>query len=58
MSGLKFEDDAMLRLEALYRFPLLPDVDTTIAYQAVLDPAFHSVFDCTSVFSLRLTTSF
>jgi len=44
--------------ETFYRFPLLPDVDTTLHYQAVFDPAFQTVFDFSSVFSLRMTTSF
>ncbi len=45
-------------LEAFYRFPLLPDLDTTLAYQAVIDPAFSTAFDSAHVFSLRLVTSF
>jgi len=44
--------------ETFYRFPLLPDVDTTLSYQAVFNPAFTRTFDFSSVFSLRLTTSF
>ena len=44
--------------ETFYRFPLLPDVDTTLSYQAVFDPAFETSSDFSSVFSLRLTTSF
>ena len=44
--------------ETFYRFPLLPDVDTTLSYQAVFDPAFTTDFDFSSVYSLRMTTSF
>jgi len=44
--------------ETFYRFPLFPDVDTTLSYQAVFDPAFTRTFDFSSVFSLRATTSF
>ena len=44
--------------ETFYRFPLLPDVDATLSYQAVFDPAFETSFDFSSVFSLRLTTVF
>ncbi len=44
--------------ETFYRFPLLPDVDTTLSYQAILDPAFTTDFDFSSVYSLRMTTSF
>jgi hypothetical protein len=44
--------------ETFYRFPLFPDVDATLSYQAVFDPAFTRTFDFSSVYSLRLTTSF
>ena len=44
--------------ETFYRFPLLPDVDTTLSYQAIFDPAFETDFDFSSVYSLRMTTSF
>jgi hypothetical protein len=44
--------------ETFYRFPLLPDVDVTLSYQAVFDPAFETSFDFSSVFSLRLTSVF
>jgi len=45
-------------VEAFYRFPFLPDVDTTLAYQAVIDPAATREFDSAHVFSLRITTAF
>jgi hypothetical protein len=44
--------------ETFYRFPLLPEVDTTLSYQAIFDPAFQTNFDFSSAFSLRMTTSF
>lgn len=45
-------------LETFYRFPLLPDLDTTLAYQAVFNPANTRDFDTAHVFSLRLVTAF
>ena len=45
-------------LEAFYRFPLLPDVDATVSYQSIFNPANTREFDQASVFSLRLTSSF
>ncbi len=44
--------------ETFYRFPLLPDVDATLSYQAIFDPAFETRFNFSSAYSLRLTTSF
>ena len=44
--------------ETFYRFPLMPDVDATLSYQAVFDPAFETSYDFSSVFSLRLSTVF
>ena len=44
--------------ETFYRFPLLPDVDTTLSYQAIWNPAIEKSIDFSSVYSLRLTTSF
>ncbi|MEP1930666.1 MAG: carbohydrate porin [Roseibium sp.] len=45
-------------IETFYRFPLFPDLDTTLAYQAVINPANTTAFDSAHVFSLRATTSF
>jgi porin len=45
-------------IEAFYRFPLFPQVDVTLSYQYVIDPAFSPGIDNSSVVSLRLTTSF
>lgn len=45
-------------VEAFYRFPIFPHVDTTISYQSVINPALQRDFDHASVFSLRLRTTF
>jgi hypothetical protein len=45
-------------LEVFYRFPLFPDVDTTLSYQSVFNPAFTRELDHASVFSIRLRTTF
>jgi hypothetical protein len=45
-------------VEVFYRFPILPNVDTTLSYQSVIDPAFTRDFDHVSVFSLRIRTTF
>ncbi|WP_168206411.1 carbohydrate porin [Labrenzia sp. PHM005] len=45
-------------LETFYRFPLFPDLDTTLSYQAVFNPANTTNFDTAHVFSVRAVTSF
>jgi porin len=45
-------------LESFYRFPLFPDLDTTLAYQSIFNPANTTAFDNAQVFSIRMTTSF
>ncbi|MEP3431179.1 MAG: carbohydrate porin [Roseibium sp.] len=45
-------------IETFYRFPLFPDLDTTLAYQAVINPANTTAFDSAHVFSIRAVTSF
>ncbi|MEP1933283.1 carbohydrate porin [Parasphingorhabdus sp.] len=45
-------------VETFYRFPVFPDLDTTIAYQAVINPANTTAFDTAHVFSIRAVTSF
>jgi len=45
-------------VETFYRFPLFPDLDTTLAYQAVINPANTTAFDTAHVFSIRAVTSF
>lgn len=45
-------------IEVFYRFPLLPEVETTIAYQYIDNPGNTRLVDSSNVFSLRLTTSF
>jgi porin len=44
--------------EVFYRFPLFPDVDTTLSYQSVFTPALSRDIDHASVFSVRLRTTF
>jgi hypothetical protein len=45
-------------VEAWYRFPLFPSLDTTLLYQAVINPSLDYTNDFASVFSLRFTTVF
>ncbi|MEP4365457.1 MAG: carbohydrate porin [Roseibium sp.] len=45
-------------IETFYRFPLLPDLDTSLNYQAVINPATTTEFDSAHVFSIRAVTSF
>jgi len=44
--------------EIFYRFPIFPNVDTTLSYQAVSDPALDLGVDDASVFSLRFRAAF
>ena len=44
--------------EAFYRFPLFPELDATVSYQNVINPALTTLFDNASVFSLRLVAGF
>ena len=44
--------------EVFYRFPLFPEVDTTLSYQSVINPALTREVDHASVFSLRLRVVF
>ncbi len=44
--------------EVFYRFPIFPELDTTLSYQSVINPAFTRDIDHASVFSLRLRTVF
>jgi carbohydrate-selective porin OprB len=45
-------------VEAFYRFPLFPSVDTTLSYQSVIRPALDRDNNHASVFSLRIRTTF
>jgi porin len=45
-------------IELFYRFPIFPDVDTTLSYQSVIDPALTRDVDHASVFSLRIRMTF
>ena len=44
--------------EAFYRFPIFPNVDMSLSYQSIINPAFTRSVDHASVFSLRLRTTF
>jgi hypothetical protein len=44
--------------EVLYRFPLSLEVDTTLSYQSVINPALTREVDHASVFSLRFRVVF
>jgi hypothetical protein len=45
-------------LELFYRFPIFPQVDATLSYQSVFNPAYDRDNDQASVYSFRLRTSF
>ncbi len=45
-------------VELWYKFPLFPGLDTTLHYQAVINPSLDYDNDFASVFSLRFTTAF
>jgi hypothetical protein len=53
-SGTRSEYD----VEVFYRFPIFPHVDTTLAYQSVINPALDLGINHASVFSLRIQASF
>ncbi len=44
--------------EVFYRFPIFPEVDTTLSYQSVINPALTRDIDHASVFSLRIRAEF
>lgn len=44
--------------EIFYRVPLLPTVDASLAYQAIINPAFNAEHDFANVFSFRLRKTF
>jgi hypothetical protein len=45
-------------VEVFYRFPIFPYTDMTLSYQAILNPVLDPSNDCSSVFSLRLRSTF
>jgi porin len=45
-------------IEFFYRFPLLPQLDTSLSYQAIINPALDPNNNFASVFSIRLRTTF
>jgi hypothetical protein len=44
--------------ELFYRFPLFPEVDMSLSYQSIFNPALTRDIDHASVFSIRLRTTF
>jgi hypothetical protein len=44
--------------EVFYRLPLFPEVDTTLSYQSVINPALTREVDHASVFSIRFRVTF
>ena len=44
--------------EFFYRLPIFPQVDMTLSYQSIFNPALDPDNDQASVFSLRLRTVF
>jgi carbohydrate-selective porin OprB len=47
-----------INFEVFYRFPLFPDVETTLSYQYIHHPAFTTAINSANVVSVRMTTSF
>lgn len=45
-------------VEFFYRFPLFPEADATVSYQAVINPALDPDNDFGSAFSFRLRSTF
>jgi len=45
-------------IEVFYRFPLVPGFDTTLSYQAIIDPALDLGIDFSSAFSFRFRIVF
>lgn len=44
-------------IETFYRFPLFPELDATLSYQAIINPALDPDNDYGSAFSLRLRST-
>ena len=44
-------------VELFYRFPLFPQMDATVSYQAIINPALDPSNDYGSAFSLRLRST-
>ena len=45
-------------VELWYRFPLFPSLQTTLHYQAIINPSLDPTNDFASAFSIRFTTAF
>lgn len=44
-------------VELFYRFPLFPEVDATLSYQAIINPALDPTNDYGSALSVRLRST-
>jgi hypothetical protein len=44
-------------VELFYRFPLFPEMDATVSYQGIINPAMDASNDYGSAFSFRLRSS-
>lgn len=53
VNALRDETD----VEVFYRFPLLPEMDATVAYQAIFNPGNNSLRDFGSAFSFRFRST-
>jgi porin len=45
-------------VEVFYRFPIFPEADATLSYQAVINPALDASNDAASVLSFRMRSTF
>ena len=45
-------------VEFFFRFPLFPETDATLSYQAVINPALDPNNDSASAFSFRIRSTF
>ena len=45
-------------VEIFYRFPLNPELDLSISYMGIIDPALDPTNDYASAFTLRFVTTF
>jgi hypothetical protein len=51
------EDRDESNVELFYRFPLFPEMDATVSYQGIINPALNPSSDYGSAISLRLRSS-
>ena len=45
-------------VEFFYRFPIFPEADAALSYQAIINPALDPNNDSASVFSFRIRSTF